>query len=74
MSSPADACKRTQLGVAEAHELHLQLALLAAQPPHHDAAAGRYLRTQSHPPVALQRFTNAWLTQMAAYMSHCCDS
>ena len=35
---------RTQLGVAEAHELHLQLALLAPQPAHHDAAAGRDLR------------------------------
>ena len=35
---------RTQLGVAEAHELHLELALLAAQPAHHDAAAGRHLR------------------------------
>jgi hypothetical protein len=26
--------------VAEAHELHLQLSLLAAKPPHHYALAG----------------------------------
>ena len=34
---------RTKLVVAEAHKLHLQLALLAAQPPHHNALACRDL-------------------------------
>jgi hypothetical protein len=40
----ARAGARTQLVEAEAHELHLQLALRAAQAAHDDAAAGRDLR------------------------------
>lgn len=42
--------------MAEAHELHLQLALLTAQPPHHDALARRDLpkaHKQPQQPCAL---------------------
>lgn len=49
-----EASNRTELVVAEAHELHLQLSLLAAKPPHHYALAGCDLPTQQmhYPPFS----------------------
>jgi hypothetical protein len=43
---------RTEFIVTEAHKLDLQLPLLAAQPPHHNPSARRYLfikQASSHP-------------------------